>query len=161
MIPRAGRGPAVSLKSRAGVAVDAQTRAGRAIEVDGRAFEDLAPHVALLHRNLVVNGDFEQGPRGRVSGQTFADVQNVRVFGWEDQGPGSVLDYHEASQHDYPDPARHTVPDDRGERYYACMGVGTIRQQIDLAALAALVDGGAVRFDLSAWLGGTAIKTST
>jgi len=152
--PTGQLGTAISLKSRTGVAVDAQTRAGRDVEVDGRAFADLAPHVALLHRNLVVNGDFEQGEPGQVTGDTFPDAENVRVPGWEDFGPGTVLGYAAAARHDYPDPAIHRVPEGCGGQFYAGMGPGTTRQGIDLGELATLIDAGGVTYDFSGWLGG-------
>lgn len=147
-------GTAISLKSRTGVAVDAQTRAGRDIEVDGRAFADLAPHVALLHRNLVVNGDFEQGEPGTVTGEGYWDVQNLAVPGWEDTGPGTVVAYDAAARHEYPDPATDVVPEGRGRSFYAGMGQGAIRQRIDVSALAGLTASETVAYDLSAWLGG-------
>ncbi len=147
-------GSTASIRPRRGLAVDGATFRARPIEADGRAFEDLAPHLALLHRNLVVNGDFEDGEPAAIRGQTLIDVQNLRVPGWEDNGPGTVLGYNSASVHDYPNPARHPMPDDRGSCYYSGMSDGEIRQSIDLSPLAALTDTGEVRFDLSAWLGG-------
>lgn len=147
-------GRSVSFVAREGVAVDAQTRSTREIEVDGRAFADLAPHVAMLYRNLVVNGDFEAGEPGWVTGDTFPDVENMQVLGWEDAGPGTVLRYDAAAAHDYPDPAVHAVPEGCGQQYYLGMAEGLIRQRIDVADLAGLIDADAVTFDLSAWLGG-------
>lgn len=147
-------GSTASIGSRRGLEVDGTSFQARPIEADGEAFEDLAPHLGLLHRNLVVNGDFEQGDPGRVTGQAFNDVENVRIPGWEDHGPGTVLSYDEAAAHDYPDPARHVVPKDRGRCYYLGMAAGTISQRIDVSALRNLIDGGAVQYDLSAWLGG-------
>ncbi|XAM01393.1 FecR domain-containing protein [Phycisphaeraceae bacterium D3-23] len=149
-------GEAGSVKSRDGLAIDADTRVARTIEVDGRAFEDLAPHVALLYRNLVVNGDFEQGEPGHVTGATLHDVENIRVPGWEDTGPGTLLPYEAASAFDYPNPALHPMPDDHGQAFYAGMAEGSIRQRVDVSGLAGLIDAGQVAFDLSAWLGGYA-----
>lgn len=147
-------GSTASIRSRRGLEVDGTSFQARPIEADGEAFEDLAPHLGLLHRNLVVNGDFEQGNPGRVRGQAFNDVENVRIPGWEDHGPGTVLAYDEAAVHDYPSPTLHVLPEDRGRCYYLGMAAGKISQRIDLKAIGTLIDRGAVRYDLSAWLGG-------
>lgn len=147
-------GSTASIRSRHGLEVDGTSFQARPIKADGEAFEDLAPHLGLLYRNLVVNGDFEQGDPGRVTGQAYNEAENIRIPGWEDHGPGTVLSYDEAAAHDYPDPARHVVPEDRGRCYYLGMAAGKISQRIDVYALRNLIDGGAVRYDLSAWLGG-------
>lgn len=149
-------GVTTSVRSRRGLAVDGTTFRSETIQADGRAFEDIAPHVALLYRNLVVNGDFEEGQPGRVTGDTFPEVVNVAIPGWEDSGPATVIAYQQAAAFGYPDPARHVLPTDRGNAYYAGMAEGTTYQRIGVADLSSLIDAGQVRYDLSAWLGGFA-----
>ncbi|MFI4862085.1 MAG: FecR domain-containing protein [Phycisphaerales bacterium JB063] len=147
-------GVADALKANTGLAIDMQTREKRFVAVDGRPFEDLAPHIGLLYGNLVVNGDFEQGGAAAVRGQGLADADNLQVPGWEDSGPGTVLSYIGAARHNYPNPDTDPVPESRGRSYYAGMSQGSIRQEIDVRSLASLADQGLLRYDYSAWLGG-------
>lgn len=151
-------GPSRSLRTSQGLRVDAASRHAEPIEVDGRGYDELLPHLKLLYRNLVVNGDFEQGEPGRVTGATQAGVQNLSIPGWEDGTLATVLPYDEASRYDYPNPELHPMPDNRGRAYFAGIGEGVVRQRIDVSALAVLTDAGQVRYDLSAWLGGFATQ---
>lgn len=148
-------GSTVSLLANESATIDAENRQLHRIRsTNAKPFLSLAPHVGLLHRELVVNGDFEQGPAAVVTGQSLGDVQNLKVPGWEDAGRATVLGYIAAAEHRYPDPFVDAVPFDRGDRYFAGMENGTVSQRIDLRELAEFIDSTQLTATFSADLGG-------
>jgi hypothetical protein len=120
-----------------------------------RGMEQVRVGRALLGRNLVVNGDFEDD-RGVVFNSVEESVQNIEISGWDDNVEATVLTYLDNAGNGYPDPHKNVVPNGCGKNFYVGVGSCGISQEIDVALLSPLVDSGQVRYDFSAWLGGFA-----
>src|SRR5581483_11672149 len=106
-------------------------------------------------KNLVVNGDAESG--AGVTSRTAPVVKNIP--GWTTTGNFTLCQFVNGMVTD----SRNMASE--GKQYFAGGpngGPATAKQTIDLAAGAAEIDAGRVRFSLSAWLsnGGSAVAAS-
>lgn len=106
----------------------------------------------LFGGNLIVNG-------GADAGAASDGFSSVPIPGWTINGPLTVVAY------DTPDPdglppfptSTGPGPDDRGANFFAGgpdNGSSSASQVVSVAAAASLIDAGAVRYDLSGYLGG-------
>ncbi|HEU0237464.1 MAG TPA: hypothetical protein VFR14_13580 [Candidatus Limnocylindrales bacterium] len=106
----------------------------------------------LFGGNLIVNGGAEAGPASD-------GFSSVPIPGWTVDGPLTVVAY------DTPDPdglppfptSSGPGPEDRGANFFAggpANASSSASQAISIAAAASLIDTGAVRYDLSGYLGG-------
>jgi hypothetical protein len=102
----------------------------------------------LFGSNLIVNGDAESGA---ASVDGYAPVT---IPGWTTSGSTVVVAYGTAGGFPSPtDPG----PDDRGTSFFAGgpdSPTSTASQVINVAPVAALIDGGAVDYTLAGYLGG-------
>ncbi len=102
---------------------------------------------ALFGRNLVVNGNAETN--------LGSDDETIVVSpaGWKTTGQFGVFKY--GGIFGFPD-RNVPGPPDRGNNFFTGgdAAISTATQIIDVARVAAAIDAGAVRYDLSAWLGG-------
>lgn len=134
------------------------------IPIDHETFTWGLPHLALLNRNLVVNGDFETDQPGLAKrdpspkpGMRESFIEDVEITAWrEENAAHTTLDYEQLPELEYPDPNQDPVPDQRGRCFLVAYVPGGLRQDIDVAALAHHVDRSAVAFQLSGWFGGFA-----
>ncbi len=102
-------------------------------------------------KNLIVNGDAESGP-----GTMDGSIVVTNIPGWTPAGEFNVVEYGATS--DYPLPTD-PGPDNRGKNFFSggpSDDVSTAMQTIDVSSVALVVDGGAVNYTLSGWLGGYA-----
>jgi len=104
---------------------------------------------AVLGTNLVVNGNAESGPG------VPHTATALYVPGWSTADGASVAPYGGTAWIQTTDPG----PADRGVNLFC--GPGSSYQDIDVSAAAALIDGGQVTYQVSAWLGGTAGTSPT
>ena len=102
---------------------------------------------SLYGRNLVVNGDAEGNPGA--DDETLV----VRPVGWTTTGQFGVFKFGGISG--FPD-RNAPGPPHRGSNFFTGgdAPVSTASQTIDVSAVQADIDRGAVHFDVSAWLGG-------
>ena len=107
------------------------------------------PVPSSFGRNLVFNGDAEYN-RGFSSNAT-----QQYAAGWDDPGPGGLTLVNYLAGPSFPSPLD-PGPAIRGKNFFSggTNGVSTMTQLIDVSNLASMIDGAAIRFDLSAWLGG-------
>ncbi|WP_394821640.1 alkaline phosphatase family protein [Pendulispora albinea] len=114
---------------------------------------DISSGPATGSPNLIVNGDAECG-NGSASGYDGAIVP-----GWQVSGLTSVVGYDVGKGF----PSRGTSgPALRGDQFFSGGPIGnsTLSQTIDISTASSAIDGGAVTYDLSGWLGGYANETS-
>lgn len=106
-----------------------------------------APPPATYGTNLVINGDAES--------DVGAPDNNhiVKPTGWETTGQFTAVQY--GASGGFPDKST-TGPANRGLNLFEGGNVprSTAQQTIALGALSADIDGGAVTYDFSAWIGG-------
>ena len=149
--PSAARGPIRYTVNQVDVAATALVHLGIDLDpawnLDGRPAG--LPRQTRYGENLIFNGDAEYG--------SAADSVQVNrgIAGWTDLGDMTVLAY--GASEGYPSPTD-PGPDDRGSNFFVGGRdrIATITQRIDLADIAAQIDRDAVRFRLSAYLGGFA-----
>ncbi|HEX3468478.1 MAG TPA: hypothetical protein VHT05_10400 [Candidatus Elarobacter sp.] len=101
----------------------------------------------LFGTNLVVNGNAEAGPGAPSNGQV------MKPPGWTTTGQFTAVQY--GASGGFPDKTS-PGPADRGKNFFAGGNapVSTATQSISLAAAAAAIDAGSVKYTMSAWLGG-------
>jgi uncharacterized protein (TIGR03437 family) len=102
---------------------------------------------SVLGTNLVVNGGAEAGPGAPYTSTT------AYVPGWSTAGGASVAPYGGTGWI----PTSAAGPADRGVNLFC--GPGSSYQDIDVSAAAASIDSGQVKYEVSAWLGGSANAT--
>jgi hypothetical protein len=118
---------------------------------DGHAV-GLAPAAqapAALGQNIVFNGDAEYN-RGFDS-----NGEHQYAAGWNNPGPGGVTLLNYLAGNGFPSPTD-PGPVDRGNNFFSggLNAISTMTQRIDVSSLTSLVDGNAIDFELSGWLGG-------
>lgn len=121
----------------------------RPVNADGPTAAE-ATAAAALHEDLVVNGNAEDGPFSETGREVVASIP-----GWTRTDSVNVVGYA-SGQARWPT-ASDPGPVVRGVAFFTGGPqdqVDSLHQAIDLSALAATIDSGAVRFDLAAYLGG-------
>jgi len=119
-----------------------------ALTVVGSALPASAANVnTFFGRNLIVNGNAE----ANIGSDDETVV--VKPSGWQTSGQFGVFKY--GGIFGFPDRSV-PGPADRGKNFFTGgdAAISTATQTIDLSPIAAMVDAGNVRYDLSAWLGG-------
>lgn len=121
---------------------------------------------AVLGKNLIVNGNGEQGACDRIGNAVGSAIPNIPA--WKTTGSFSVLCYgatgfefvnalgQTVSVSGLPD-ANSPGPDNRGKNLFyggANRASSSASQLIDVAKLASVIDIGQGAYDLGAWLGG-------
>ena len=106
----------------------------------------------LFGGNLIMNGGAEAGPAS-------GGFSSVPIPGWTISGPLTVVAYDTPDPDDLPPfpTSSGPGPDDRGTNFFAggpANSSSSASQVISVAAAASLIDAGAVRYDLSGYLGG-------
>lgn len=105
---------------------------------------------ASLNTNLLQNGDAENAEGTTTPGLI------VPVPGWKTTGNFTIVEYDAAGFPDHGTPG----PDDRGRNFFAGGNTtnqtiaSSATQDVNVSSLAADIDAGRVKYDLSAWLGG-------
>ncbi len=114
---------------------------------DGHPVLAASADATLYGRNLVVNGNAE----ANVGSDDETIV--VKPTGWKTSGQFGVFKY--GGIFGFPDRSV-PGPADRGKNFFTGgdAAISTATQLIDLRGIAAAIDTGKVRFNLSAWLGG-------
>jgi hypothetical protein len=125
--------------------------------------------VSVMSPNLLVNPDAELGD------PSLSGYASVTVPGWMVTGTPTVIQYGTPRRFPFPVgtpgptlpsflafPTRSAGPADGGSQFFAGGPVATssIYQNVDLSGAAAEIDGGAVPFTLSGYLGGFTIDPS-
>ncbi|MEJ1935539.1 PEP-CTERM sorting domain-containing protein, partial [Nostoc sp. NIES-2111] len=122
-------------------------------------------HAATLGKNLIVNGDAEQGQGDPIGNTVGADIPDLP--GWNRTGSFSVLKYG-ATGFTFTNPFGNVVsvtlpsvnvpsPSNRGKNLFfggADRASSTAFQSINVTSLASVIDAGKAAFDLRGWLGG-------
>lgn len=121
---------------------------------------------AVLGKNLIVNGNGEQGSCDSIGNAVGSAIPNIPA--WKTTGSFSVLCYgatgfefvnalgQTVSVSGLPD-ANSPGPDHRGQNFFfggANRASSSASQLIDVAKLASIIDAGQAMYDLGAWLGG-------
>jgi hypothetical protein len=121
---------------------------------------------AVLGKNLIVNGNGEQGSCDRIGNAVGSAVPDIPA--WKTTGSFSVLCYG-ATGFEFVNALGQTVsvsglpdtnspgPDNRGNNFFfggANRDSSSASQLIDVAKLASVIDIGQGAYDLGAWLGG-------
>ncbi|WP_394850821.1 hypothetical protein LZC95_25610 [Pendulispora brunnea] len=103
--------------------------------------------------NLIVNGDAE------CANASASGYDGAVLPGWQVSGLTAVVGYDVGRG--FPSPST-AGPAIRGHQFFSGGPIGdsTLTQTINVSAAAAQIDGGAVTYDLSGWLGGYANETS-
>ena len=142
--------------------VDSEGKNISEIPISKQPFERLLPHLALLDRNLIINGDFEadepvEWPIPNPAGKSGRDlVRNIRITAWEDgkhNGRASVLPYWKDADQKVPRIEPRHIPKDGGRGYFMAVEPGVTQQSIDLGALSRQIDASLVRFDFVGLVG--------
>jgi hypothetical protein len=110
----------------------------------------------LLKRNLIENGDFERGPRGRYDAER-GQPTDVAIWGWEDPCSATIMAYPDISTphaNQFPIINRDPLPTSRGNNFFVGNDNGTISQTVNLTLLTNLIDRKEINYELSGWLGG-------
>ncbi|BCL39022.1 PEP-CTERM sorting domain-containing protein [Nostoc sp. MS1] len=122
---------------------------------------------ATLGKNLIVNGDAEQGQGDPIGNAVGTDIPNIP--GWNTTASFSVLKYG-ATGFTFTNPFGNVVgvtlpsvdvpgPSNRGKNLFfggADRASSSASQSINVTNLASVIDEGKAAFDLSGWLGGYA-----
>lgn len=123
-------------------------------------------HAATLNKNLIVNGDAEQGQGDPIGNAVGASIPAIP--GWTTTGNFSVLQY-QAKGFDFTTPSGQPVsvsglpdanspgPINRGQNLFSGggdRGSSSASQLINVADIASIIDKGKGAFNLSGWLGG-------
>ena len=124
------------------------------VKINVKPFIYAAPHLGLLYNNLIKNGDFEANKQDYKFSSKNPLEYNIKIKSWDDNTNATVIHYDHGSLHYLPDPNKHTVPDNRGQFYFAGIETGYISQHILVDQLKEYIDREEIVYNLSAWLGG-------
>src|SRR5690606_30719187 len=131
-------------------------RAGESAMVDGDAeaivttafdpkpFVPYRAYLDLLHRNLIVNGDFEAGPHAepitpmRIMPRTGlpSAISDVDIPGWVDTTNATTVTYEHAIHQEIWLNYSQRLPADHGQAFWVGREPGVTYQEIDLRELA-------------------------
>ena len=130
-----------------------------AVDLIDLAIDRFASIRPLVGRNLIVNGNFEADEPGKVirkKDRSFDRVAYTSITGWDGDRPATTLQYNTPPPEEgtFFKPGHDPLPDDRDNCYFWGFKEGTTSQWIDVSALAGQIDAGAIRLELSGWIGG-------
>lgn len=144
--------------------VDANSKILRRVEMNVDDYVTALPHLALLNRNLVVNGGFEDGPyavkRDTPEGKFNSALTNEDIPGWhdgEEDSLATVISYKVGGLQGFPSGDKGDwlpYDNEKGEQFFVGRTQGVTWQEVDLRPLSSHIDRELVNMKTSAWLGG-------